>query len=72
MNADQVGQTPILGREGPLRLVEVVEQLRARAWRGGRVVMDDGEDPGPQGATNQCWAGLPQADRQAVRWLAPR
>jgi hypothetical protein len=31
MNADQVGQTAILGREGLLRLVEVVERLRARA-----------------------------------------
>jgi len=27
MNDEQVGQTPILGREGLLRLVEVVERL---------------------------------------------
>jgi hypothetical protein len=48
MNAGQVGQTPILGREGLLRLVEVVERLRARA-RGeeGGSSWTTGEDPGP-------------------------
>src|SRR5206468_11853897 len=48
MNADQVGQTPILGREGLLRLVEVVDRLRARA-RGeeGGSSWTTGEDPGP-------------------------
>src|SRR5512132_3515833 len=48
MNDDQVGQTPILGREGLLRLVEVVERLRARA-RGeeGESSWTTGEDPGP-------------------------
>src|ERR671922_1943535 len=48
MNADQVGQTPILGREGLLRLVEVVERLQARA-RGeeGGSSWTTGEDPGP-------------------------
>ena len=45
MNDDQVGQTPILGREGLLRLVEVVERLRARA-RGeeGESSWTTGED----------------------------
>jgi hypothetical protein len=31
MNGGQAGQTPILGRKGLLRLLEVVERLRARA-----------------------------------------
>jgi hypothetical protein len=71
MNDGQVGQTPILGREGLLRLVEVVERLRAvrvvrRAGRGRR-----GKTPAPQGAAKQCWAGLPEANRRAaVWWLA--
>jgi hypothetical protein len=52
MNAAQVGQTPILGREGLLRLVEVVERLRARA-RGEEgesswtTVEAAAPDPGP-------------------------
>src|SRR6266508_6449225 len=48
MKDDQAGQTPILGREGLLRLVEVVERLRARA-RGeeGGSSWTTGEDPGP-------------------------
>src|SRR5215218_2579535 len=48
MKDDQIGQTPILGREGLLRLVEVVERLRARA-RGeeGGSSWTTGEDPGP-------------------------
>jgi hypothetical protein len=72
MNADQVGQTPILGREGLLRLVEVVEWLQARA-RGeeGGSSWTTGEDPGPTVAAKQCWAGLPEANRRAVvGWLA--
>ena len=72
MNADQVVQTPILGREGLLRLVEVVERLRARA-RGeeGGSSWTTGEDPGPTVAAKQCWAGLPEANRRAVvGWLA--
>jgi hypothetical protein len=48
MNDDQVGQTPILGREGLLRLVEVVERLRARACgEEGGSSWTTGEDPGP-------------------------
>src|SRR4029453_4031519 len=49
MNADQVGQTPILGREGLLRLVEVVERLRARACGEEGGSWTTGEDPGPTG-----------------------
>jgi transposase len=49
MNADQVGQTPILGREGLLRLVEVVERLRARARGEEGGSWTTGEDPGPTG-----------------------
>jgi hypothetical protein len=51
MNADQVGQTPILGREGLLRLVEVVERLRARARAEGAGLWTSGEagpEPGPE------------------------
>jgi len=72
MNADQVVQTPILGREGLLRLVEVVERLRARA-RGeeGGSSWTTGEDPGPTVGGQQCWAELPEANRRAVvGWLA--
>ena len=72
MNEGQVGQTPILGREGLLRLVEVVERLRARA-RGeeGGSSWTTGEDLAPQWAVKQCWAGLPEANRRAaVGWLA--
>ena len=47
MNADQVGQTPILGREGLLRLVEVVERLRARARAEGAGLWTSGE-AGPE------------------------
>ena len=47
MNADQVGQTPILGREGLLRLVEVVERLRARARAEGAGSWTSGE-AGPE------------------------
>jgi hypothetical protein len=47
MNADQVGQTPILGREGLLRLVEVVERLQARARGEEDGSWTTGEDPGP-------------------------
>src|SRR5512132_1397661 len=48
MNDGQAGQTPILGREGLLRLVEVVGRLQARA-RGeeGGSSWTTGEDPGP-------------------------
>ena len=71
MNADQVGQTPILGREGLLRLVEVVERLRAHACGEEGGSWTTGEDPGPTGGGQQCWSGLPEANRQAaVRWLA--
>jgi len=72
MKSTQAGQTPILGREGLLRLVEVVERLRARA-RGeeGGSSWTTGEDPGPTGAAKECWAGLPEANRRAaVGWLA--
>jgi hypothetical protein len=47
MNADQVGQTPILGREGLLRPVEVIERLRARARGEEGGSWTTGEDPGP-------------------------
>jgi hypothetical protein len=58
MNDDQVGQTPILGREGLLRLVEVVERLRARA-RGeeGESSWTTGEDPGPTGGGQAVLGG---------------
>jgi hypothetical protein len=72
MDADQVGQTPILGREGLLRLVEVVEQLQARA-RGeeGGSSWTTGKTLAPQWAAKQCWAELPEANRRvAVGWLA--
>jgi hypothetical protein len=49
MNADQVGQTPILGREGLLGLVEAVERLRARARGEEGGSWTTGEDPGPTG-----------------------
>jgi hypothetical protein len=33
--------------------------------------MDDGGRPWPHRAAKQCWAHLPEANRQAaVRWLA--
>jgi hypothetical protein len=72
MNEGQVGQTPILGREGLLRLVEVVERLRARARdEEGGSSWTTGEDPGPTVGGQQCWAGLPEANRRAaVGWLA--
>jgi len=53
MNGDEQGQTPILGREGLLRLVEVVERLRARAraegagsWTSGETGPGPGPEPG--------------------------
>jgi hypothetical protein len=45
MKANQIGQTPIFGREGLLRLVEVVERLRARARGGEGGSWTTGEDP---------------------------
>jgi hypothetical protein len=54
-----------------LRLVEVVERLRARA-RGeeGGSSWTTGKTLAPPGPAKQCWAELPQANRQAaVRWL---
>src|SRR5215207_708403 len=63
MNADQVGQTPILGREGLLRLVETVEQLRARARGEEGGSWTTGEDPGPtvggQGVLGRAAGGQP-------------
>jgi len=68
MKDDQAGQTPILGREGLLRLVEVVERLRARArgeeggssWTTG---VDAAPDPGPtvggQGVLGGATGGQP-------------
>jgi hypothetical protein len=71
MDADQVGQTPILGREGLLRLVEVVERLRARARGEEGGSWTTGEDPGPTVGGQPVLGGLPEANRQAaVRWLA--
>jgi hypothetical protein len=71
MNGEQVGQTPILGREGLLRLVEVVERLRARARGEEGGSWTTGEDLAPQWATKQCWVGCREANRRAaVRWLA--
>jgi hypothetical protein len=72
MNDDQVGQTPILGREGLLRLVEVVERLRARACgEEGGSSWTTGKTLAPQWAAKQCWVELPEANRQAaVGWLA--
>jgi hypothetical protein len=46
MNDDQVGQTPILGREGLLRLGEVVDRLRGRARGEEGGSWTTGEDPG--------------------------
>src|SRR5512132_3639140 len=72
MNADQVGQTPILGREGCCgwsRSSNSCEPARVarRAGRHGR----RGKTLAPPGAAVQCWAELPEANRQAaVRWLA--
>src|SRR5215207_736423 len=41
-------------------------RVARRAGRGRR-----GKTLAPQGATKQCWAGLPEANRRAaVRWLA--
>jgi hypothetical protein len=41
-------------------------RVARRAGRGRR-----GKTLAPQGAANQCWAKLPEANRQAaVRWLA--
>ena len=57
MNADQVGQTPILGREGLLRLVEVVERLRARACGEEGGSWTTGEDPGPTGGGQTVLVG---------------
>src|SRR5512132_319667 len=47
MNDGQAGQTPILGRDGLLRLVEVVERLQARARGEEGGSWTTGEDPGP-------------------------
>jgi hypothetical protein len=57
MNGDQVGQTPILGREGLLRLVEVVERLRARACGEEGGSWTTGEDPGPTGGDQAVLGG---------------
>jgi hypothetical protein len=57
MNADQVGQTPILGREGLLRLVEVVERLRARARGEEGGSWTTGEDLGPTGGVQTVLDG---------------
>src|SRR6266536_6031066 len=57
MNGDQVGQTPILGREGLLRLVEVVERLRARARGEEGGSWTTGEDPGPTGGDQAVLGG---------------
>jgi hypothetical protein len=72
MKDDQIGQTPILGREGLLRLVEVVERLRARA-RGeeGGSSWTTGETLAHQWAVKEGWTELPEANRRvAVGWLA--
>ena len=71
MNEDQVGQSPILGREGccgwsrwssgcePARVAR-----RSGRGRGGKTLA-------PRWATKQSWAELPEANRQvAVWWLA--
>jgi hypothetical protein len=71
MNDGQAGQTPILGREGLLRLVEVVERLgaRARGEEGGS--WTTGKTLAPQWAAKQRWMELPEANRRtAVGWLA--
>src|SRR6266508_2754626 len=57
MKDDQAGQTPILGREGLLRLVEVVERLRARARGEEGGSWTTGEDPGPTGGGQTVLGG---------------
>jgi hypothetical protein len=71
MNAGQVGQTPILGREGLLRLVEVVEQLRARA-RGeeGGSSWTTGEDPGPTVGGRTVLGGAAGGQPPGGGWMA--
>src|SRR5512132_1322170 len=71
MKADQVGQTPILGREGLLRLVEVVEQLQARA-RGeeGGSSWTTGEDPGPTVGGQAVLGGAAGGQPPGGGWVA--
>ena len=71
MNDDQVGQTPILGREGLLRLVEVVERLRARA-RGeeGESSWTTGEDPGPTVGGQAMLGGVTGGQPPGGGWVA--
>src|SRR5215207_134632 len=57
MNDGQAGQTPILGREGLLRLVEVVERLRAHARGEEGGSWTTGEDPGPTGGDQTVLGG---------------
>src|SRR4029453_17799450 len=71
VNAGQAGQTPILGREGRLRLVEVLERLRARTRdEEGESSWTTGEDPGPTGGGQTVLGGAaagqpPGGDRVA-------
>jgi hypothetical protein len=68
MKANQIGQTPIFGREGLLRLVEVVERLRARARGGEGGSWTTGEDPVMRlGAWRTRITGRASRDDLAVR-----
>src|SRR5215218_8613527 len=71
MKDEEVGQTPILGREGLLRLVEVVEQLRARA-RGeeGGSSWTTGEDPGPTVGGQAVLGGAAGGQPPGGGWVA--
>ena len=71
MNDGQAGQTPILGREGLLRLVEVVERLQARA-RGeeGGSSWTTGEDPGPTVGDHTVLGGAAGGQPPGGGWVA--
>lgn len=71
MNGYQVGDVPVIGREGLLRLVAVVERLRARqgeeesesSWTTqGRLP----QSLARQGLGEEVWAGLPEVNRLLV------
>jgi len=71
MNEGQVGQTPILGREGLLRLVEVVDRLRARARdEEGGSSWTTGEDPGPTVGGQGVLGGAAGGQPPAGGWVA--
>ena len=70
MKEEQVGQTPILGREGLLRLVEVVGQLQARARGEEGGSWTTGEDPGPTVGDQTVLGGAAGGQPPGGGWVA--